>query len=274
MVNYLSESTSESKTSLSPKQMENIRSHMFNQLDAYKNQGFKITTVMCDSDAVLKSIAPDLTREGIKVIIAPPGRQGIPKLDRKIRMIKERCRCITSTLPYEAPSFFIPWIVKFVVSRLNMIRRKESTIHSNESPRESFTGRKTNFKSDVNIGFGDYVQVIDVNQDNSLKERTISCISLLPLSDGSGSVKFYCLKAKTIITRDSWVNVPIPDTVIEHLNHLSNPTRKKGPNRDPTFSWTREQLGDDEPLHDEREVGDDPQPPRSDEVLNCCLCLC
>jgi hypothetical protein len=233
MVNYLNETP---KDSLNPKQMENVRRHLFNQLDAYKNQGFKISCIKFDSDAVFKSIAPDVTREGIKVMIAPPGRHGIPRMDRKIRMVKERCRCILSTLPYDLPSSLIPWVVKFVVSRLNLIRRNQSSSTSTESPKEAFTGRKTNFNADVNIGFGDYVQVRDVNQDNSMKERTISCIALLPLSDGSGSVKFYCLKTGSVVVRDAWINVPIPDTVVEHLNAMANSSLKRLPRRDPTFN--------------------------------------
>lgn len=58
MVNYLTESAS---ASLSPKQLDNVRSHLFSQIDAYT-----IDTVKCDSDAVLKSLAPELIREGIK----------------------------------------------------------------------------------------------------------------------------------------------------------------------------------------------------------------
>jgi hypothetical protein len=124
----------------------------------------------------MKSIAPELIRE---VKIVPAGRHGVARMDRKIRM--KRNMCILSTLPYEAPSFMIPWCVKFVVNRINLIRRKESTLMSNESPREAFTGNKTDFNRDVRIGFGEYVQVININQDNSMKERTVSCLSLIPL---------------------------------------------------------------------------------------------
>jgi hypothetical protein len=109
MVNYLSEESA--TTSLKcPKKIENVRSHMFNQLDAYRNEGFNVSTICYDSESVLKSIATDLIREGYKVKIISAGRHGIPRMDRKIRMIKERCRCILSTLPYEAPSFMIPGV--------------------------------------------------------------------------------------------------------------------------------------------------------------------
>lgn len=231
MVNYLSES---SEKTIRPKKLENIRSHIFNQLDAYRNEGFNVTKISYDSESVLKSIASELVSERYKVRIAAPGRHGVPRLDRKIRMIKERCRCIVSTLPYDLPGFLIPWCVKFVVSRINMIRRKESTLLSNESPKEAFTGIKTNFISDINIGFGEYVQVIDINQSNSLKERSISCLSLMPMSDGTGGVKFYCLKSKAIVIRDAWINVPIPDTVVDYLNRLAKPEKNKC-NIEPTF---------------------------------------
>jgi hypothetical protein len=31
----------------------------------------------------------------------------VPNLDRNIRLVKERCRCIVSSLPYDLPNFLI-----------------------------------------------------------------------------------------------------------------------------------------------------------------------
>jgi 3-polyprenyl-4-hydroxybenzoate decarboxylase len=75
--------------------------------------------------------------------------------------------------------------------------------------------------------------------------------------NGTGGVKFYCIKTKAIIERDSWINVPIPDTVIEYLNNMANPTRKRKIIRDPTFD--QEDNEEDEHL-DEREVIHEPMP--------------
>ena len=255
MVNYLSERSNET-ISLNAKQIDNVRNHLFNQLDNYRNEGFKVVTLRHDSESVLKSLSPELMREGYRVEVIHAGRHGVPRMDRKIRMIKERCRCIFSTLPYQVPKILIPWCVKFVTSRINLIRRRESTLLSNESPREAFTGKKTDFQRDVRIGFGEYVQVVDINLDNSMRERTLSCLSLMPLMNGSGGVKFYCLKTKAIIERDSWINVPIPDTVIEYLNKMAEPGRKKKVNRDPTFHYEDEQHED----CDESEVIDESNP--------------
>jgi hypothetical protein len=176
IVNYLSEESS--TTSLkNPKRMENVRSHIFNQLDAYRNEGFSISTICYDSESVLKSIAPELIREEYKVNIVPAGRHGVARMDRKIRMIKERCRCILSTLPYEAPSFMIPWCVKFVVNRITLIRRKESTLMSNESPREAFTGKKTDFNM-----FG--LDLASQHQPRQFNEGKNSIMSITDSSHG------------------------------------------------------------------------------------------
>jgi hypothetical protein len=52
---------------------------MFNQLDAYRNEGFNVSTICYDSESVLKSIATNLIRERYKVKIISAGRQWNPE---------------------------------------------------------------------------------------------------------------------------------------------------------------------------------------------------
>jgi hypothetical protein len=62
--------------------------------------------------------------------------------------------------------------------------------------------------------------------------------------DGSGSVKFYCLKTKAVVIGDSWIKVQIPDTVIEHLNMTADPTRRRKASQDPTFNPQDNEYGE------------------------------
>jgi hypothetical protein len=120
MINHLCETASKIA---GPKQLNNVRSQLFNQLDMYKLESFNVVEVTSDNESSLKALTNEPVREGVRVKIHAPGRYGVPKLDRNIRLIIERCRCIINTLPDDLPSLLIPWCVKFVVSRLNLIRR-------------------------------------------------------------------------------------------------------------------------------------------------------
>jgi hypothetical protein len=55
-----------------------------------------------------------------------------------------------------------------------------SALPDDYSPRENFTQRAVNYKRDLRVGFGDYVQVqvpIDESEHNSMKSRTEGAIT-------------------------------------------------------------------------------------------------
>jgi hypothetical protein len=86
----------------------------------------------------------------------------------------------------------------------------------NRSPKELFTGIKTNYIRDCKIGFGEYVQVHEDDQiTNTLKERTLAAISLGNLQ---GSYKFLSLTTGKVVKRRDWTHVPMTGRVIELLN--------------------------------------------------------
>jgi hypothetical protein len=55
------------------------------------------------------------------------------------------------------------------------------------SPTEAFLGRKTDFKIDLRVGFGELVEATDPNGDNTLKSRTNTAIALLGTGNRTGS---------------------------------------------------------------------------------------
>jgi hypothetical protein len=64
------------------------------------------------------------------------------------------------------------------------------------SPIELFKGRKIDYKRDVRIGFGEYVQALNPNitHRNSMTPRTTDgAMPLIPVGNLQGSVRFYSL---------------------------------------------------------------------------------
>jgi hypothetical protein len=77
------------------------------------------------------------------------------ELSLTIRTIKERVRGMVNTLPYTLPYCLIAALCIFVVQRLNMF--PPSTSLNAYSPRELMWNRVVDAKTDLALGFGDYV---------------------------------------------------------------------------------------------------------------------
>ena len=121
----------------------------------------------------------------------------------EIRLVKERCRAIFSKLPCALCKQLLIALVKFAISRINMlpVLGSGATAHSwhRLSPREMLTGIKTSFTRDLRIGFLDYAQLTEpVNETtyNSLKPRTRGGVALYSLGNTKGSVIFMRLKSR------------------------------------------------------------------------------
>jgi hypothetical protein len=146
--------------------------------------------------------------------------------------IKQRKRAHLNSLPFALALKFLMWLVVFCMSRINLV--PSDVTGDRISPRENFTGRKIDFQRDLRVGFGDYVQIYEPNIiTNSQVARTEGAIALLPVGNITGSVKFFKLSTRSIITRDKFTVLPMPDTVISYMNAYAG-AQKRQLRRDPT----------------------------------------
>ena len=204
-----------------------VKKGMFTQIGMFKTQGFVVTAVLFDGESAIGALANDLAHQlGVPIIPVAPGSH-VGKVERKIRQIKERMRCVVTTLPYKLPLPFIPWLLYYCVTRINMLPSRLAVDRT--SPREAFSGRKTNYKRDLCLPFGDYVQV---HRENIVKNavdvpRTEGAIALLPTGSLEGSCKFYILRTDRVVTRARWTTMPsMPQEVVDLLNALADKKRK------------------------------------------------
>jgi len=219
----------------SGKGAESVKKAMFDQIAAYESERFVIRTILSDLEGSISSIRAELNQRGIRVNPSGPG-QHVPVVERKIQQVKERVRAHLSTMPYLMNTVLLKWLVYYCISRINCI--PSSTNQARISPRELFYGRKLDAKRDVRIGFGEYVQCVTPNLiKNSMSPRTEGAISLLPVGNLQGSVKFFSLATGKIIVRDKWTVLPMPQSVIEHLNLMCG-NQKQKVRSDPTFSMS------------------------------------
>ena len=95
---------------------------------------------------------------GITIDVSGAGDH-LPKVDAKIRRVKELYRSVKAGLPYELPKARARDLMTYSVSRINV--RRTSAHNNNICPRVRFTGKKIMFKREFQCGFGDYVEAYD-----------------------------------------------------------------------------------------------------------------
>lgn len=187
-------------------------------LASYKEHGFQVTMIVCDSDKGFGAIRPQLGELGVRVNPSAAGGHA-PVIERMIRTIKERIRGVENTLPYRVNKTLSRWLTSFCVSAINSV--PASTLIDTRSPKERFLGRKLDYKRDLQLPFGQYVQVHARDMDNTMAPRTEGAISLMSAGNLQGSHRFYNLRTGQIVTRASWTVLPVSAEVIEFLNALA-----------------------------------------------------
>ena len=153
---------------------------------------------------------------GVEIEVGGAGDH-LPKVDARIRRVKEDCRAILHGLPFELPTELIKDLVVYGVSRKNT--RRSSSNSSNVCSRTRLTGRKIDYKREYMLGFGDYCEVFDPTaRNNRMMERSNSVIALYPCANKSGSWMFYSLDTKARVRRTHWKKMVVPAVVIEAMN--------------------------------------------------------
>jgi len=125
---------------------------MQNIIDIIRMFGFNTRIVYVDpfkSLFGLRGIIP-----GVEVQSTGAGDH-LPKLDIRIRRIKEMARAVLNGLDYKLPLSFVNQLVTFCVCRINVMTT--SSLTGNWCPRVHMTGRKVDFKREYALTFGEYV---------------------------------------------------------------------------------------------------------------------
>jgi hypothetical protein len=184
------------------KSFQNLSKLLGDHINLYKSEGFYINTIYSDNEPAMTALRSVIHAFGARHLTGGVKSVTIARVDRYIRLSKERVRSILHSLPFSIPKFLLPWVVSFAVSRLNLMYHLFSK-EGRPSPRELFTGRKVDYQRDIRVSFGDYCECFSASTDNSMKERTLSCIALCPTNNKNGSILFYSLKSKIIIRCDN-----------------------------------------------------------------------
>ena len=178
---------------------------------------------MSDREPAVLALEQALGDVGIK--LQPASGDSVPEIERTIRVVKEKSRCIHKTLPFVPPRKVLIWLVLFAASAINMFASRHS--ETSLCPNTLLYGFAPDYNKHFKHGFGDYVQapnpLVTDETKNTLMARTIGAIVLLVQHTHDASVKCLNLNTGHVITCRSGalVQLPMPPLVCEHLTSLA-----------------------------------------------------
>ena len=117
------------------------------QIDLLRSWQFNVKQVICDPQSGLVALRHKFP--GITFDVAGAGDH-LPKIDIKIRRVKEIYRCVQAGLSWKIPQCLKGDLVKFSVSRINARRTK--ALQTNVCPRVWLTGHKINYRKEFGLG--------------------------------------------------------------------------------------------------------------------------
>ena len=197
-------------------------------INVLASQHFTTPLLMSDGEGAIAKLTSELNAIGVEVDISGAGGH-VARVERRIRVIKERVRTHIHHLPYTLSMIGLSMCVLYCVSRLNY---QQCSVRENRvSAREAFLGRKPDGKRDFRCGFGDYVIATTPSTDNSMKSRTEDCVVMLPTGNRTGSVRMLSLATGKIVTRDHFKILPMPTSVILRMNELAAKDGRTAPTR-------------------------------------------
>jgi len=128
-------------------------------------------------------------------------------------------KSVVAGVPYPLGKDLVKDLVTYAVSRSNL--KASTRIESNVCPRIRFTGYKPDFKTELSLAFGDYVEAYDPRSkgksNDVMTARTEPCVALYPSANRNGSWMFYNLVTKAHVQRSQWKKLPVTQFVIDAM---------------------------------------------------------
>jgi hypothetical protein len=222
---------------------------LVNVISLYRKRGFRIRE--CHGDGEFESLRATLADAQSSLNVTAEDEH-VPEIERYIRTIKERTRCVYNIVPFKRmPGLMIVELVHSSNFWLNMFPANDG-VSAVQSPRRILTGQTGDYALHCQLEFGEYAQVHE-SQDNSMLTRTTGAIALRPTGNIQGGYYFMSLTSGKRLTRYAWTPLPMPGEVIERVHVLS---QRNPAGSDIVFGWRNgqaidDELGDSDDLHDE-----------------------
>ena len=186
-----------------------------------KSRNFGCASIRSDNEGGIakQSTTEEIQLLGIELPLTGAG-QHCGHIERRIRWVKEKYRRLEHGLAFTMNKILVCWAVLASVRLTNTQRTSSST--SMLSPREKFMGRPFDYNLDGRVEFGAYIQMTVRDTDNTSAPRTEGCIALFSRDNLTGSVYALHIATQAIVVRDHFVQLPMPDALILHMDKLAS----------------------------------------------------
>ena len=203
-INHLAVYKIKNRTKLTiSRKLQNIK-------DKYSARGFEINVVFCDNEFDHESIRSVFPNTIFDVCGAG---EHVPVVERAIRTIKERTRCLCKSVPFNRYTNLMS--VHAVLTAVRWINQFPSKggISDQLSPSKILEGIDDPDMNIKRISFGTYALVYS-GTDNRMNERSVPCIALSQ-SNFTGGNFFMSLDTGKRVHGHSWKELPIDDNIIK-----------------------------------------------------------
>ena len=201
-------------TQLHHRNMDEIKDAIRQHIAAYNARGFNVSEIIGDLEFL------PLNNFAISGAIIRASGASNPIAERNGGVIKVRVRSVISSLPWIIPLILMHELIAYVVSMMNWIPRGGGV---GEPARCIFEGRKLKMK-EIELSFGEYCQVYDKNivrKNDVNRPRTVGCIAIRSLFNGTGSFKFFNVSTRKFITSNNWIKLPAPIELCASINEMA-----------------------------------------------------
>jgi hypothetical protein len=183
----------------------------------YVTRGFRITSMMVDGQ--FEPLRGELAGLGIAVNCVFRDKH-VPEIERHIRTVKERTRCIYNQLPFtKMPARITIEMVYASTFWLNIFPPTDG-VSKTMSPRAIIVGGELDYGKHCRLEFGTYCQVHE-EHDNTMATRTTGAIALRPRGNTQGGYYFFSLATGHRLNRNRWTELPMPADVIDRVYTLA-----------------------------------------------------
>jgi hypothetical protein len=210
------------------------------QLGLLRSRALKPVIVYADPHSTFRSMMYDFP--GVEMDVGGAGDY-VPKVDAKIRRIKELYRTVRSGLAWRLPGSLVPDLVAYAVARLNIHRT--SALTEAVAPKVAFTGIPVHYHKDVRLAFGDYVEAYE-GTTNTSRPRSSACIALYPANNAAGSWQLFKIDTRTRVRRSNMVKLVTGELIIKAMIQLLMRRNNQPWNRADS-AWKRLQKNSNQP---------------------------
>jgi len=189
-------------------------------IDSVKQDHLEVGEIVIDGESGIQAVRTKLNAKGVELSAAPGINVG--PAERCIQTIGTKYRSRWSTLMFTMCNILQVGLIIWCIRCINFTPSKRMA--DMIPPVTAQKGRVVDIGRDFAIGFGEFCQTTapkTVKSSSPEVSRTEDAISLYPMDNAHGSVKFLNLTSMKMISREAYKEVPMPTTVVAYINSIA-----------------------------------------------------